>query len=129
MGKLRDAHGKSFKTLGNIVRRGLPFERRIHGQHDFVDAAFLDPAQELVDGQVFRPHPVERRQPAAKHMITAVEQPGTIQRPEVRHFLHHAERTRIAARIGADAARVGGIDVAAGPALDQRLAHGGKRID
>jgi hypothetical protein len=74
-----------------------------------------DPLDQAADGQVFGPHPFERGEPPAQHVIAPGEQPRAVERPEVRHVLHHAQRARIAARIGADAARIAGIDIAAGP--------------
>jgi hypothetical protein len=38
--QLADTDWKSFETLSDIVGRCLTFEGRIHGEHDFVDAAF-----------------------------------------------------------------------------------------
>jgi hypothetical protein len=58
-------------------------------------------------GQVFGPHPFERGEPPAQHVIAPGEQPRPVERPEVGHVLDHAQRARIAARIGADAARIG----------------------
>ncbi len=47
-------------------------------------------------------------------MEAAGEQPRTVERPEVGDFLDHAQRPLVAARIGTDAARVDGVDIAAG---------------
>lgn len=65
VGELGDAHGIALKPFGDVVRGGLAFERGIHGQHHFVDAASSDPLDQLADGQVFRTNSVERRQAAA----------------------------------------------------------------
>ena len=94
-----------------------------------VDPATLDTLQQLADREVLGPHTVERRQATAEHVIAAGEQLGPIERPEVGDVLDHAELARIATRVGADRARVLGVDVAARPALDQRAAHCGQRIE
>jgi hypothetical protein len=89
----------------------------------------FDPVEQAGDGQVFGPHAFERGEPPAQHVIAPGEQPRAVERPEVGHVLDHAQRSRIAARIGADAARIGGIDIAAGPAFDQPLAHRFERLE
>ena len=58
-----------------------------------------------------------------------MEAARAVERPEVGHVLHHAERARIAARIGADPARVAGIDIAAGGTFDQAFAHHVERLE
>ncbi len=87
------------------------------------------PVDQAADSEVFRPDPVERRQPAAEHMVAPGEQPRAIERPQVRDILHHAQAARIPPRIGTDPARVLRVDVAAGLALDQPLLHLGQRGD
>jgi hypothetical protein len=46
----------------------------------------------------------------------ARKEPRAIERPQVRHFLDDAERAGVAARVGADLAGVGSVDIAAGRA-------------
>ena len=56
-------------------------------------------------------------------METAGEQAALVERPQVRHILDHTERTGIAARIGTDATRIAGVDIAADMAGDQMFVH------
>ena len=101
---------------------GLAFERGVHRQHDLVDPARGDARDQLVDAEILGPHAFQRRQPAAEHMVAAGEQPRAVERPQVGDFLDHAQQAVVAARVAADAARVGGVDIAAGRAGRQRLA-------
>ena len=71
-----------------------PFERGVHRQHDLVDAAGGDAADQPVDGEVLGPHAFERRQPPAEHVVAAGEQPRAVERPQVGDFLDHAQRAR-----------------------------------
>ena len=59
-------------------------------------------------------------------MIAAAEDAGALHRPEIADLLDHAQHRRIAARIGADAAGIGCIDIAAqaaGADLVDRFRH------
>ena len=76
---------------------------------------------------VVRADPVERREDAAEDVIAGVDRAGPFERPEVGHLLDDDEGARIAARVAADHARVGGVDVAADRADDDlfdRDVHG-----
>ena len=46
-------------------------------------------------------------------MVAGVERAGALQRPQIGNVLDHDQQALLAARIGADGARVAGIDVAA----------------
>ncbi len=54
-------------------------------------------------------------------MVARVEGAGALQRPEVGDILDHDDGALVAARVGADRARVAGVDVAAGRADHDRL--------
>jgi len=69
---------------------------------------------QLVDAKVLGPDAFQRRKPAAEYVVAAGEEAGTVQRPQVRDFLDHAQRFLVAARVAANAARVAGVDIAAG---------------
>ncbi len=129
MGKLRDPEREAFQPFGDVVGRGLALQRGVHRQHHFVHPALLHACQQLADGEVFGPHAVERREPAAQHMILAGEEPGAVERPEIGDFFHHADGFRIAPGIGADTAGIRRVDIAANRAFDQRLAHRRQRIE
>ncbi len=49
-------------------------------------------------------------------MVAAGEQAAAIERPQIGHFLDHAQALVVAARVGADCARVPGVEIAAGRA-------------
>jgi len=124
--ELGEADGQAFEPVGDVVGGGLAFERRVHRQHHFVDAARGDAADEGFDGKVVRGDAVQRGEFAAENVIFAGEKPRAIERPEIGDFLHHAQRARIAAGVGADAAGIGGVDIAADAAGDQRLVDAGE---
>jgi len=56
-------------------------------------------------------------------MISSREQPRAVERPQVGDFLDHAQRFVVPARIGADGARVGGVDIAADRADRELVCH------
>ena len=66
-----------------------------------------------IDGEVFRTHALQRRQAAAEHVEAAGEEPRSVERPQVRDILHHTQGAGIAAGVGAYAARIGGVGIAA----------------
>jgi hypothetical protein len=100
-----------------------------HGEHHLVDSACFYPGEEARDVEIFRADAVECRKPAAEHMVTTGKQARAVECPDVGDFLHHAQGARIAARVGADAAGVACVDIAADVALDQRLGDAGKRLE
>ena len=105
VGELGEADREALEPLGEIMGGGLALERRVHRQHDLVDAAGGDPGDQPVDAEILGPDAFERREAAAEDVEAAREQARAIERPEVRHLLDHAEQARVAARIGADARR------------------------
>ena len=50
VGELGNPHGIAFEPLGDIVRRGLAFERGVHGENNLIDAASGNPLDQLADG-------------------------------------------------------------------------------
>jgi hypothetical protein len=58
-----------FKPLSQIMRRGLPLKRSIHGEHNLVNAAHGDPADQTVDVQILWPNAIKRGQTATKDMV------------------------------------------------------------
>src|SRR5512140_4014994 len=106
MRELGDADWEALDPLGDVMRRGLALQRRVHCQHDLVDTARLDPADERIDRQILGPHAFERGKPAAQHMKAAGKEPRAIERPEIGYLFDHAQGTGIAARVSAYTARV-----------------------
>ena len=113
MRQLAETDGKSFKTLGNIMGGGLTFERGVHGENDLVDAPGRDAADQAVDGEVFRTDAIEGGETSAEDVVAAGEETRAVERPEVGDLFHHAQRLVVAARVGADRAGVGRVDIAA----------------
>ena len=101
MRELRNADGKALDPFGNVMRGGLPLERRVHREHDFVDSAVGNAPNQRIDRKIFRAHPLQRGQPPAEHMITTGKQPRTIERPQIGDLLDDTQRARIAALVGA----------------------------
>src|SRR6266853_288747 len=66
-------------ALGDIMCGGLALDRGIERQDKLL--AGLQPPDEAVDVEILGPHPVDRRQGSAEHVITAPESPGAFQCP------------------------------------------------
>jgi hypothetical protein len=66
MRELRQPHRIALQPLGEIMRGGLAFQRRVHRQHDLVDAARGDAADERIDREILgrMPSSAERRPPS-----------------------------------------------------------------
>ena len=78
MCELGDADGEAFDALGDIVRGGLAFERGVHREDDFVDAAGFDAADEAVDAEVLGADAFECGQATAENVEATGEQAGAI---------------------------------------------------
>jgi hypothetical protein len=86
----RDPHWQARQPVGDIMRSRLTLQRGIHGEDNFVDPTGSDACDQCVDAQILWRNAIQRREPPAQHMIAAGEQAGAVERPKVRHFLHHA---------------------------------------
>ena len=102
MGQLGNADRKGFEPFGDVMGGGLAFEGGVHGEHDLVDAALGDAADEAVDAEVLGADPLERRQAPAEHVVTAGEEARAVERPEVGDLLDHAQHLIVAAGVLAD---------------------------
>ena len=116
------------------MRGGLALDGRVGGEDHLGDAPGGDALDQLGNPQLLGADAVERRQRAAEHVVAPEERPGALHRPQIGHVLDDADRARGALRVGADAARVGGVEVAAscagadvGGGLGQRLDQGRER--
>ena len=49
MRELGNANRIVLQPLGDVVRGRLPLERRVHGEQDFIDPAFLDAVEQAID--------------------------------------------------------------------------------
>ena len=105
------------QLVGDVMRRGLAIDRGSQSKDHFAHTARLDPAYQRCNAKVRGSDPVNRRQYAAKHMITPAESPAAFQCPEVRHVLYHADQRVVAPRQLAHRARLYRVIVSAGLAL------------
>src|SRR5215813_946119 len=92
---------------------GLAFQGRVHGEHDLVDAAGRDAADELIDAEIIRTDALECRKSATKHLIAARKKARTVERPKVGYLLDDAQHLLVTTRILADGARIGCVDISA----------------
>ena len=63
--------------------------------------------------QLLRPNTVQGRQRSSQHMIAPTQGFGTLKRPQIADIFHHADNRTVAARVGANGARVLRVDIAA----------------
>ena len=61
---------------------------------------------------------------AAEHVVAALERAGAFHRPEIGDFFKHADDLGVAFRVGADGARIGGVEIAASRAAPDVLRDG-----
>ena len=126
MGQRRHSHPGIGQPVGDIVAGRLPLHRCVGRQDDLADCRIGSAADQRRDAQLVRADAVERREGAAKNVIAAPEGAGALHRPQITDLFDDAQERRVAARVGADAAGVGGIDIAAGAAgndLGDRFGH------
>src|SRR5690349_7347080 len=102
MSQLADTNWESFKTLREIMGGGLPFQGRVHGEHDLIYAASRNAPDEPFDREILGSDAFQRGEPPAEHMVTTREEPRAVERPQVRHLLHHAQHLLVAALVAAD---------------------------
>ena len=117
MGEAGDGHAGRFQLFGDIVRGGLAIDRRIEGEDDLLERPAGHAVDQLGDGKIVRPDPVERRKHAAEHMIAPAKRAGPLQRPEIGHILDDAERGLVAIGRGTHRAGLHRVEIPAGPAL------------
>ena len=127
MRKLCHPHRKAIDPVRDVMRGRLPLQRGIHRQDHFVDAPGLNPPDQRIDRQIFRADAFQRGQSPAKDMEATGEQPRAIKRPKIGNFLDHAQCARVTARIDANLARVGCIDIAARRAGRESQVDSGQR--
>lgn len=127
--ELRQAHRIGFEPVGDVMRRRLPLKRGIHGEHHFIHPAFGYAGNQTVDCQILRTHPVECRQTPTQHVEPPRKQTRALECPQVGNFLDHSDRPVVAARIGADAAGIGCVDVPARGAFGEPLVDAFERTE
>ena len=112
MGQPRDGKRQGCQHVGNIMRGCLPLDRGVGCQNNLAHAVGLQRAAGR-QGSTLRPDTVQSRQRAAQHMIAPVQGFGTLKRPQIADIFHHADNRTVAARVGANGARVLRVDIAA----------------
>ena len=91
----------------NVVGGRFTLDGGIGCQNHFLDPERVHPCGETVQGQIFRTHPVDRRQPAIEDEVAAAKAAGLFNRQYVRGRLHHAQELVVPVLIGAQAALTG----------------------
>ncbi len=109
------------------MRRRLALDGRVHGENDFGGAA-SDALDELGQIEPLGRDAIERGKRAPEHVIAALEDARALERPKVGNVLDDANDARLALRVTADRARVGGIEIAAIGACLERRRGLGQRI-
>src|SRR3984893_1506006 len=111
-------------ALGEIMRGGLALDRGIERQDELLTG--LEAPDQALDVEILGPHPVERRQGSAEHVVTASEGSGAFQCPEISKVFDDADRPIVALRVAADRAGQDGIEIAANWAGPHRLGRLGE---
>lgn len=122
VGKLSDSDREAFQPVGQIVGGSLAFERRVHRKHNLVDSAARDTRDQRVHGKILGTHALECGKPSAQDVKGARKQAGPIQSPQVGNFLDDTQQACVPAWIGANRARILGVDVAAHRTYGEPLA-------
>src|SRR5450759_2017284 len=128
-GNAGDAADVGFQPLGQIHGSGLALERRVRGDHDFLEA-FAGPAclfgslEERTNLQALRTHAVDRRDGAMKNVIEPLELTRPRQGQDVKRLLNHAQTGRVPPGVGADGAYRPVADVEAALAENDLLTNG-----
>ena len=91
MGELGQPDRKLLKPFRKVMRSRLTLKRGVHCQDDLLYAASTDALNEVVDGEVLGSDAFQRRKATAKDVIAARKKSRTIQRPQIRNLLDHAE--------------------------------------
>src|SRR5262249_42784876 len=108
-------------ALVEIPGRALPLLARVRRQHDLLRRLAVQPLQQRLDFEVVRPDPLERVDRAVQDVVEPLVAGGPLDRQDVERLLDDADRAAVAARVGADAARVRLRDVEALGAEDDPL--------
>src|SRR5207245_6531550 len=88
----------------DVKGRGFALEAGVGGEDDLAHAVRGDAAHEVSHREVVGADAVERRQPAAEHVIDAPVFAGALDGADVGRLLHHADQSRVAPRVAADGA-------------------------
>src|SRR5450759_1737324 len=128
-GNAGDAADVGFQPLGQIHGSSLALERRVRGDHDFLEA-FAGPAclfgslEERTNLQALRTHAVYRGDGAMKNVIEPLELTGPLQGQDVERLLNYAQTGRVPPGVGADGAYGPVADVEAALAENDLLTNG-----
>ena len=114
----RHDHAVGSQPLRQVMRGRLAFDGNVQRENDLVDLAFGYPLDQPRDGKVFRLDAVERRQRSAQYMVQATIDAAFLDRPQMPYLFYDAQALPVAARIGAQRARIARIEIAAQAACD-----------
>ena len=117
-------HGGAVAQPVGEVRGGrLARHVRVRREHHLADLTLGDALEQLVDAQVLRLDPVERRERAAEHVVEAAVLVGALERDHVDGLLDDADDRAVAAGVEADPAELLLGQVAALAAEANALLH------
>ncbi|MNT32944.1 hypothetical protein D3C72_1688500 [compost metagenome] len=101
MGNARRHQALLAQQLGNVMRRRLPFHRRVGRQDHLGEGALLlDPRHQLRNPDRLRPQPVQRRQVALEHEVAATVA-GLLHCIHIGRPFDHTQLGIVTARVGA----------------------------
>ena len=131
MGEAGNGHAAIAEALRQVMRGGLALDGGAGRQHDLGNAGRPGARDERGDAEFLGPDAVKGGEHAAQHMVAAAKGARALQRPEIGHILDDAERGGVPRRIGAYAARIGRVEIAAFGTgrnrLRRRFQHAGER--
>src|SRR6266550_7752862 len=123
------AHARGTQHLLQVRRGHLTLHRRV-GRDDHLahPGPVSHPVDQRADAQGLGPHAVQRRDPAAEHVVVPPVAPGALDGGDVLRLLHHAQQRGIAPRVAADRARILVGEIPAGAARGHLRAHALDRL-
>ena len=122
MGETGRLHLKMREEVGDVMRCRLAIDGGIDREDHLAHLAVSDAGNQRFEVDVLRPDAVERRQRAAKNVVTGTDSAGAFERPKIGDGLDDDKHMRIAARVAADRAGIERVDIAAFRADENFLA-------
>ena len=122
-----DPHALAREQLLDVGGGHLALHGGIGGEDDLAHAAVPHPGHQMLQPERLGPDAVERREPAAQHVVAAAEIGGPVHHLHRGGLLHDAEQRRVAPRVLADGAGLLLREVAALVARPHALAHRDQR--
>ena len=112
-------------AVGDVVRGGLAFDRRIQGQDQFLTR--FQSGNQALDRQILGADAVERRQGSAEDVIAAAKSAGAFERPKIREIFDDADDALFTPGVAANRTGLDRVEIAADRAGANRLGRFGQR--